>query len=190
MNTFVGGISQADIPKIDGLAVNGLVGVSDSLAYRVHEIERHLHSYEHWFGLAAVPDGETHRADHMTMTPFQMDAGNDTWGTWLQTLGSGDTPHVGTNTRFDLHRLQFSDVEIDKTLTLIQIGFGASGAAALSSDDITEFLCTPLKDGKQDPCAIQCRAIAAGTKMWARCWVDGQNTSTVDFHFALHEYEG
>lgn len=176
--------------KIDKKAVDGLLGTEDSLAYKVHEIERHVHSYEHYFGLAAVPNGEIHRADHMIMTPFQMDAGNDTWGSWLQILGSSDTPHVGAAAKFDVNRLYISDVETDTNKTLIQIGYGSSGAVALAADDITEIFCTPAKNARQDPYHIQGQRQSAGTKCWIRCWVDGQNTSTVDFHFSFHEYEG
>jgi hypothetical protein len=34
------------LEKIDNKATLGSLGTSNSLAYRVHEIERHLHSYE------------------------------------------------------------------------------------------------------------------------------------------------
>ena len=49
-------------PKIDDQKVDGLEGVYDSLAYRVNEIEHHLHSFERWFGVAGTPSG-THAAD-------------------------------------------------------------------------------------------------------------------------------
>lgn len=184
------GYGNANPPKLDDQAVNGLLGTEDSLAYKVEEIERHHHSYDHWFGLASAPSGETHRADHMVMTPFVMDAGNDTWGTWLQILGSSDTPHVGTAAKFDVRHIYISDVETDTKKTLIQIGYGTSGAAALAADQITELFCTPAKNAKQDPYEIRGLRQDSGTKVWARCWVDGQATSTVDFHFSLHEYEG
>ena len=82
--------------KIDDLATAGLLGVVNSLAYRVHEIERHLHSGARWFETAAVPDGEVHVADSIGSGAgaFQIDAGNDTWGAWVQVLGSEDTPTV------------------------------------------------------------------------------------------------
>jgi len=40
------------LEKIDNKAVDGLLGVSNSLGYRVHEIERHLHGRERWLGKA------------------------------------------------------------------------------------------------------------------------------------------
>jgi hypothetical protein len=38
----------------------------------VVEIETHLHSRERWFGLAALPSGETHVADLDTIAPFEV----------------------------------------------------------------------------------------------------------------------
>ena len=52
-----------DLQKVDSAATDGLAGVNNSLAYRVHEIERHVHSYERWFELAAAPDPTDHVAD-------------------------------------------------------------------------------------------------------------------------------
>ena len=80
-----GNIISGATSKLDDQAVNGLSGVEDSLAYKVHEIEKHLHNNEKWFGLAGTPAAETHRADRITLLPepFQVDVGNDTWGSWL-----------------------------------------------------------------------------------------------------------
>lgn len=179
--------------RIDGEATKGLEGTEDSLAYRIHEVERHFHSYEHWFGLAAVPDGEVHRADHIgdTTTAFQMDGGNDTWGAWLQILGSSDTPHVAAMPYYDLHRLSFTSVERANAVHFLQVGFGASGAAALSDDTITELVFKPQTvQGAETIIEIRTLREDAGTKAWIRQWVVGQNTGTTDFFFGLHEYEG
>jgi len=177
-------------PKIDDETVTGLLGTNNSLAYKVHEIEKHLHNNERWLGLAAAPSGETHRADDGVMTPFRMDGGNNTWGNWLQIAGDADTPVQAGMAKFDLHRILFSDVENTKTLTRVQIAGGASGAAALAAGDYTEFMETPEKDAKQEPVQFMMPRYAAGTKMWIRCWVSGENTSWIDFFYGLHEYKG
>ena len=72
LGLLMGDIAATDVNKIDAEAVNGLMGTVDSLSYKVHEIEKHLHNWERWLGLAAVPVGETHRFDIDSMTPFQM----------------------------------------------------------------------------------------------------------------------
>lgn len=66
--------------KIDSAASDGLDGVEDSVAYRIHEAERHFHSFERWFGAAVSPDGEVHVADRIgtSVTAFQADGGNNT----------------------------------------------------------------------------------------------------------------
>jgi len=70
---IINGLST-NIEKIDSLAVNGLSGVSNSLAYKVHMIERHIHSGGRWLGLAGTPTA-THFADRIGITsnPFQID---------------------------------------------------------------------------------------------------------------------
>lgn len=185
-----GNIIVPNSPKIDDVRTNGLDGVFNSLAYRVGEIQRHMHSYESFFGAAAVPNGEIHVADHLTLTPFQMDAGNATFGNWLQVLGSSDTPHFTGCEGFDISRFQIIDVENDATPSLIQFGYGTSGADALANDDVTEIIVTPVKNSKQDPYTIKTKRKFSGTKAWIRCWVNGKDTSTIDFFIGLHEYEG
>ena len=49
---------DAETAKIDSLATNGLNGVNNSLAYRVHEIENHFHSVERWVGISADQSGD------------------------------------------------------------------------------------------------------------------------------------
>jgi hypothetical protein len=179
--------------KIDGAATDGLAGTSNSLAYRVHEIERHLHSWERWFGLSGAPSGETHRAQRVgtTSTAFQIDAGNNTWGSWLQVLGSSDTPAVTGQAKFDLHRIAVTAIERANAIHFVQLAFGTSGAVALAATTYTELVFEPtVVQGRVAPIDIITRRQDAGTKAWARCWVVGQNTGTVDFFIGLHEYEG
>ena len=183
---------QTDSAKIDGAAVDGLDGVSNSLAYKVHEIERHFHGWERWFGLAGAPDAE-HRADRIgtTTTPFQANGGNLVWGSWLQILGSTDTPTNGSMAKFDLHRIQMVAVQRINATYFVQIALGASGAAALESGDYTEFVFHPQSAQAQEvPVEMIARRKDAGTKAWLRCLAVGENTGTMDFFFGIHEYEG
>lgn len=190
------GTIQAMTDKIDGVAVNGLTGVSNSLAYKVHEIERHLHSYERWLGLAVTPSGETHRADRITdytianvIAPFVVDAGNDAWGSWVQVLGSSDTPVDAAKTHFDISYVSFSSNE-RAGIYFVQFGFGTSAAQAVADSTFT--VCTAPFDAPNvfDSDRLQSRRNAAGTKVWVRCLVPGQNTGLLSFYIGLHEYEG
>ena len=94
---------DADTSKIDDAAVDGLSGTSNSLAYKVAEIERHFHSGARWFETASVPDAEVHVADEIGSGggAFRIDSGTFTWGSWLQVLGSDDTPTVEGKVYFD-----------------------------------------------------------------------------------------
>lgn len=183
---------QTDSSKIDGAATDGLAGTSNSLAYRTHEVERHLHSYEWWFETASVPNGEIHVADRIGSGggAFRIDAGNDDWGAWVQILGSSDTPVIGANPKFDLHRLEIAATERNEVY-FVQIAIGASGAAALAANAYTEAVFKAASNQVDSgPVTIQMRRQDDGSKTWARCMCPGQNTATLDFYFGLHEYEG
>lgn len=185
-------VYDANVTKIDNAAVDGLTGVADSLAYKVAEIERHLYSYEHWMERAAVPNAEIHVADSIGsgLGSFLLDAGNLTWGAWVQLLGSGDTPHLAGNALYDMHRLLIEATELND-LYFLQIGFGASGAAALAAFTYTELVVHPLNVNQDSgPIEMQIRRQAVGTKAWARCMSPGNNTATINFFFGIHEYEG
>jgi len=177
--------------KIDDLATAGLTGVSNSLAYRVHEIERHFHGYQRAYGLAATPAGETHRADTITTSPapFVIDAGNDTWGTAVQVFGSSDTPSGWLY--FDPHRINIVAVETANVTYLIQLIAGDSAAAGLTAGTYSDFVFQPQSvQGRPGSIEIGFRRQAAATKLWARNWARGQNTATLSFYLELHGYEG
>ena len=174
--------------KIDNLATDGLLGVSNSLAYRIAEVERHLHSYERWYGLAAAPNGEIHNADAVgkDIAAFTIDAGNDTWGAWLQILGSSDTTQ-----KYDLHKVSFVATERASTVHFVQFAFGTSGAQALTDGTYTEIL---YRSGtaitREAAIQFQTRRQSAGTKAWARCLAYDADTGTLGFYVGLHYYEG
>jgi len=159
----------------------------------VIEIETHLHSYEVWMEGAAAPAGETNIADVIGTVggtgSFQLDAGNLTWGSWVQILGSADTPVRAGKTKFDFHRIGVESAERNETY-FIQIAFGASGAAAFGLGDFTETVLEPLTNQVDSaPIVVQSERCDSGTKVWARCMCPGQNTALVNFFFGFHEYD-
>lgn len=183
------GTLRKNLLKFDDLAVDGIdTAVVDSLAYRVAEIEKHLHNWERWYGLAGTPAAETHRADAIAagIAAFQMDAGNNAYGDWLQIIGSSDTAKI-----FDLHRLMIIAVERNATTHFIQVAVGATGAAALTAGTYTEIVYHPAAvTAEAIPLDIMMRRAAAGSKVWARVLASGQNTGTMDFYLGLHYYDG
>ena len=185
-------------PKIDNKATLGLLGTSNSLAYRVHEIERHLHSAGSWFEKAGTPSA-THFADRIGTTggagPFVLDAGDSsataTWGDWVQIFGSGDTPARSGQTSFDPHELVIVYTE-KAGVYYIQLGRGASGAAALTAGTYTELVFESDAVGAKafGITNVQTGRAPAGSLLWARTLCVGENTSEIRFFIGIHEYEG
>lgn len=179
-----------DEQRIDAAATLGLLGTSNSLAYRVHEIERHLHSGAKWLGGAAVPDAEVHVADIIGtgISAFTIDAGNNDWGSWTIILGSSDTPVVTGKTYFDPHLVTITAAE-NNAIYFVQFTRGATGAAGYAAGNYTEFVVDTTKAGGVIT-PVQTGRASAGSKLWARTLCPGQNTATISFYVGLHEYEG
>jgi hypothetical protein len=195
MYNINGALNMAGFDRgFDTVATTGLLGTADSLAYRIAEIERHNHSWERWMCKATTPSG-THFADRIginagAIVPFELTAGNDTWGAWLQILGSGDTPVIPTMTKFDIHKWTTTTTD-SITPWYIQIGFGTSGAQAVTDNTFCSFVFVPASSSdRTTPITLQTRRIAAGTLAWARGWSVGANGKKASFMFGLHEYEG
>ncbi len=177
--------------KIDDEAALGLLGKENSLSYGIDVIETHIHARERWFGLAAVPDGESHRADLDSMTPFQINGGNDTWGAWVQIIGTEDTPTVPGLVSFDPRQLLITEVQTGKIKTRIQFAFGDDTANnALSIGSYTEEMMVPEKTTKESPFDIHFPRLDAGTKVWSRVWGSDQASHTFDFFLGFHQYIG
>ena len=154
------------------------------------EICAHAHNYEKWFEKASAPSGETHVSDSLGsgIGAFQIDAGNDDWGSWLQILGSSDTPVIAGKHYFCLNRIACPLTELNSTY-FIQIAFGSSGADSLSAGTYSELVLKPLSNQAGfGPIDIVTEKQNAETKVWARCKCPGQNTATLNFYFGLHEY--
>jgi hypothetical protein len=183
-------IIHKDVYKIDSRASDGLNGTSNSLSYRIHEVDRHLHRWERWFGVAGSPSGETHVADIDSLTGIQLTSGNDTYGAWKQLLGSADTPIGSGNAYFDIHRFILTQVTQTDIVHKIQIALGISGAAALTAKTYSECPFIPNTPGEVSPFEILTRRATVGTKAWGRLWVAGEDAATASFLFGIHEYEG
>lgn len=182
------------VRKIDSKAVNGLLGVYNSLSYRVNEIERHHHNREKWFGLATTASGEVHVADRMAggIQPFRLTAGNDDFGAWVQLLGSSDTPVSSGSMKFDGHRFMVSATNSTNPY-IIQVIHGESAdfAAKLAAEEFTESPYISASNnndsGVSDIMAVR---VDSGVKVWARTACIGGNGTTIDIYFGIHEYEG
>ena len=170
------------------------------IAQRTYEIENHIHSHERWFESAGTPT-DTHKAvrlgDPDGVGAFTITGGKSsvtpTWGSWVEILGSGDTPAEPGNKLYDLHRLFISDASTDGVSHYIQIACGPSGDEALEALEYTEFLFRPKIavgiTSTEAPVELRNDRHGVGVRAWARVLVVGTNGGTLDFCFGLHEYD-
>lgn len=186
---------ETQTEKIDNKETDGLTGVNNSLAYRVNEIERHFHNRDVWFGVATTPSGETHVADIIGggIQSFRLTSGNDDFGSWVQVIGSSDTPTFGGSAAyFDSDRFIVTGAQSTNEY-VIQIATGESAglAAKITAGQYSTAMHISSSffndSGVGDYRTIR---VATGEKVWARACCIGANAQTIDFYVAIHEYEG
>ena len=176
--------------KVDQAATRGLLGISNSLAYRVHEIEKHFHGREFWWGAVAVPD-ETNAIDANVDTPFVAVSGNDDWGTAIPIMGTSDIPANAGDVRFDARRVLVVDTDHATAYRMRFIwGSGTSGDA-ITAGQCSEFMFItasgPFIAGV--PVDMMEPRGTVGEKMWCQVW-NVTNSSEVDFFYGVHGYAG
>ena len=179
--------------KIDGAAVDGLTGVEHSVAYMLGEIERHFHNVERWWGAVAVPD-ETNAIDANVDTPFAATSGNDTWGAAIPICGTGDNPVLGTDVKFDCHRVLVTDLDDDTTPWRLRIiwGTGTSGDAITAGQWTEMMVMTNAVPGNRaggSPVDVIMRRVDVGAKLWSQAW-NQTNGEVLSFFAAYHGYSG
>lgn len=179
---------DTDTSKIDDAATLGLLGTSNSAAYRIEEIEKHFHSIERWMG----SDGDGTGSTTNNMTDYQLTAGTGgAYGTEVQLLGANDVAVSDfgfTPVKFDLHRLFMTVASATDKYYIIQIWNGATtfGAATLATE-------VPYMKGSNFgevlPTECQMGRIAVTDKVWARVKCE-TNGATIDFTVGIHAYAG
>jgi hypothetical protein len=181
-------------PKIDNLAVDGLLGTEDSIGYVLELIEHHFHNAERWLGILGAQTA-TDWADD-TLTPFVAISGNNTWGVdandEAQVLGTDDTPVVAGNNRFDMHRILVTDVTTDTPWKLRFIWGTGTMAAAITAEQFSEvmvqFDSTNPQQSAGIPVDIRCPPLTSGSmQVWCQAW-NATDNAEIDFLVGLHEY--
>ena len=117
--------------KIDSYAVNGLSGVANSLAYKVHEIEKHFHTSEQVFG---------NSANDMTAdepVKFTVTGGNNAWGTELM-LTDGTVIESGSATKyFDLNEIYIVSVSAANKISVLEFLYSPINTGVACTFDFT-----------------------------------------------------
>ena len=184
---------DTDTSKIDDAATSGLAGTSNSLAYRVHELERHFHNVERWWGAAAVPD-ETNAIAATVTVPFVAVSGDNTWGAAIPICGTADNPVLSTDAKFDIHRLLIVSLDDETDAWRIRIIWGTGTSAdAITAGQWSEIMlqsnAVPGNRAGGQPLDVIMRRETVGTKLWAQVW-NNTNRETMSFYWGAHGYEG
>lgn len=168
-----------DLQKIDSAAVLGLAGASNSLAYKVHEIEKHLHGRGYWYG---KDPGDTFLLVN-GMTPWQLTAGaGEAFGAWVQ-LSNGDEITAGP--RYDPHQILVVQSSAASKIYYIQYGTGAGGAQVVRTT-VPFFPAATLRQGS---IPVICPRLYSTDLLWARAACE-TDAATLSFIIGLHVYAG
>ena len=158
-----------------------------------YEAEHHVHNDEHWFKRRAVPTG-TSFADtsHAVFYSFTLTtAADSTLGTFVQILGTDDTPVTAGNTYIDLHRLYITDVDDSTPFQIVMVwgtsvaaGFAAGtfGSIPVASDAANPNQATPY------PVDIMTARMPVGTNMWMAA-SNAAGVQEISLWVGGHEYE-
>ena len=187
---------DAETAKIDSLATNGLNGVNNSLAYRVHEIENHFHSVERWVGISADQSGDDWALEN-TLNPFTAISGNGVFGAdaddEAKVLGTSDTPLMGSNIKYDLHRVFLVDLSVDTPYIFRLICGVTTMAQAITDGDYSTFMAqnnpTGNKAGGFPLVVMMPRNTCGVDKIWMQIACATDN-ATATFFVGVHEYVG
>ena len=137
---------------------------------------------------------ENHVADRMdgVIVAFTLTAGNNAFGSWLQVLGSDDTPVTSGRVKFDFHRIIVTDTNsTDAFIIQIVVGESAGIAAKLLAEEYDEFPYIAATNNNDSGISeiIDDRG-DVGEKVWMRCANVGGNATTLEFYLGIHEYVG
>lgn len=177
-------MDEENVRKIDSNAVLGLSGVANSLAYKVHEIEKHFHNSEQFFG----KDGGDNYLNRDSITPWQITSGaGEAYGAELQISDGTEIEGGSATKKFDFHRLFITGVgEIDDTYKIqIWYGTGLFGAATLLTETLFRASSATFESV---PIDIMSPRIACNNKIWLCCKCTS-DAETIDFLIGVHTYD-
>ncbi len=194
-----------NVSKIDSQATLGLLGVVNSLAYRGHEIEKHFHNVQRWYGKSADQSGVNPWAksisDSGMVGSFQAISGNATFGADANdealVWGVNDTiatpPNAVPYVKMDIHNM-FITASSVTTLWYLRLVYGTGTMAdAITAGQYSTFpiIADAAQGGSIDIIVpIMMPRITIGTdKVWMQA-KNATNNATIDFLIGVHGYIG
>lgn len=174
---------ETEVAKIDNASVLGLSGTHDSLAYKVHEIEKHLHAIERWYG----KNPTTGFLLAESLTSFQTTAGLlEAWGTELQISQGTEVEGGDSNKKVDFHRVFFTSASSTDSTFFLELRYGETTFA--SSSLLTQ---VAYRRGSTTTEVVPVNSVSiripCNQKIWARC-KSQDGGETLDFILGLHTY--
>ena len=152
--------------KIDNKAVSGLAGTYNSLAYRVHEIERHFHSKELWYGKLGTQTA-TAWFEAESPTPFRAISGDGAFGSDTSdealVVGSADTSATN-GAYFDFHRYLILAASATSAYVLRLVYGTGTMAQAVTAAQYSDTMFSVPANARQTPVIVQMPRVAVGTK--------------------------
>lgn len=168
------------------------LGGRDPDSMLLEKIDEESHTSKDTFGLSSSASFPTTAADADTMTPYELTSGDNAYGPWLFLIGSDDTPFRVDKETFDINDLLIQTISAAET-GRIQIGWDLTTTTAiLTNETYTSIMFNPegiganVAVGHVDVDTID---IDAGTLVWARLWVDGENGATASIFLEIHEFD-
>jgi hypothetical protein len=179
------GVEITEAQKIDQKPISGLLGVVNSLGYKVSEIEKHIHNSEQWYGKNSI-DGFLDR-DSITSWQIVANAVAGTYGAEVQISDGTEVEGGSSVKKLDLHRLFIETTNVNDQTYKIQFWYGTGlfGAATL----LTEFpFRAAAASERSSPIDIISNRIACNNKIWARCMCSSGG-KTINFIVGVHTYD-
>lgn len=196
----ISGINK-NVEKIDNFQTLGLSGVANSLTYRVHEIEKHVHNHQRWYGKSADQSGVNPWATAISTagmrTSYRCISGANDFGgdanDEAQIWGLYDTLSVAgvSQTKLDLHNI-FVTLSSITTIWYLRLVYGSGTMAdAITAGQYSTFLLVAdaAQNGSIDVIVpVMMPRITIGTD---KIWMQGKSATdnaTFDFLVGLHGY--
>lgn len=178
--------------SIEAAPSNVNLGGRDPDTGLLQKIDEESHTPKDTLGLSGSASFPTTAADANTMTPYVLTSGDDGWGPWLPLIGSDDTPFRTGKDTFDINDLLVQSVSTAAT-GRIQIGWDLTTTAViLENETYTSVMFNPEGIGANVAVGhidIDTIDIDAGTLVWGRLWVDGENGATASIFVEIHEFD-
>jgi hypothetical protein len=188
------------VPQIESQRTAGLFSEPDSISHQNAVLLAHFLSYSRVMAKAVTPIGNRHVADSISMIPqsllaFTANAGNNTYGPWVQILGDDDTgfPSGGENI-YEFYEIIGVDVyKANQSAPFgIIVAFGENPDSSLTAGNYFDTIYMPgippsiLSDHTLSTCIRQ----RVGTKAWLKTWAYGKTSGVLDFYITIIGYPG